>query len=186
MNCPGKPVLTEKGHRENNVWVWGKVNWIKCKRCSMYHSNRILPQDYLDGDWGVGVYTKTKVGIVLVRNGYVFMTETYHTSIGFPKGEKEPNESIEACAEREFHEESGTKVKLSDYKHKKITLNIYNVTYIFYVVQANIAIETRPMDTKEITSYGWFNARNIRNISNISNVSRIVLGLIFNHLDVFK
>lgn len=181
--CPGKPKLISKGYKINNRWVWDSVSWKKCKYCKMWHSNRAQPTEYLAGDWGVDIQKKIKVGIILIRKNEVFMTETYHTSIGFPKGEKENNESIQQCAEREFYEESGKKIKINDYKYKKISLNVYKVTYIFFVINTEcFNINTHPKDTKEITSYGWFNIKQVRYISNISNVSRIVLGLYIKHL----
>lgn len=184
MLCKGKPILNSKGHRINDRWKWDKVIWNKCNVCNMWHSNRSVSPEYLDGDWGVSIQKKTKVGILLIKNDLAYMTETYHTSIGFPKGEKENGETIEECAEREFYEETGTKIKINKYKYKKIKLNIYNVLYIFYVIIVNeFDIITHPKDTKEVTSYGWFNIHKIRFLDNVSNVSKIVLCLYKNHLN---
>ena len=185
--CPGKPKLVSKGRLVNDRWVWDPVQWVRCRYCKMWHSNREFPAEYLAGDWGMDVQDKTKVGVMLIKNNEIFMTETYHTSIGFPKGEKEPNETIKQCAEREFYEESGKRIRVDDYNYKIIRMNVYRVTYVFFVIRTNdFVIDTHPKDTKEVTSYGWFNVRKIKYLDRISNISRIVIGLYVNQLSYLK
>jgi 8-oxo-dGTP pyrophosphatase MutT (NUDIX family) len=182
-NCKGKPLLTSIGYILNERWIWNPVKWTHCLICKLWHSNRAYPKDYLDCDWGSDIQDKTKAGILLIKNDKIFMTETYHTHMGFPKGEKEPYESVEECAEREFYEETGTKINLNDYNYTIIKINVYKVTYVFYVIRdENVSINTHPKDTKEITSYGWVGIKRIKYIHNISNISRIIIGLYTKHV----
>ena len=182
MSCTGKPTLTSIGYLLDERWIWNPVKWVKCNQCTLWHSNRVFPKEYLDCEWGTDIQNKIKAGILLIKNDEIFMTETYHTHIGFPKGEKEPNETIKECAEREFYEETGTKIQIDKYDFKIVKINVYKVTYIFYVINDyNFTIHTHPKDTKEITSYGWVCIKRIKYLHNISNISRIILKLYTDH-----
>jgi 8-oxo-dGTP pyrophosphatase MutT (NUDIX family) len=179
--CTGKPLLTSSGQCLNGKWKWDPVVWVKCKICNLHHSNRIFPKEFLDCEWGLS-QVKTKAGIILIKNNEIFMTETYHTHLGFPKGEKEPNETIKECAEREFYEETGTYINISHYNYKIIKMNIYSVLYVFYVIICNdISLNTLPIDTKEITSFGWLSIDRIKYLKLVSNISKIIIGIYLNH-----
>lgn len=181
--CPGKPPLVSSGHLLNKKWIWDEVEWNKCNVCSLWHSNRLIPIGYLNCDWGVDIQDKIKSGIMLINDrNDIFMTETYHTHIGFPKGEKEPTETIKDCAEREFYEETGTRFIINDHDFKVLKMNVYKVSYVFYVIKTTSDIHTKPTDTKEVTSYGWVNIEQVKYIRKVSTISKIILDLYLTHI----
>ena len=156
---------TASGIKIKNKWNWEKVIWEKCDNCNLYHSNRIIPNEYFDREWDTTTLTRYKVGIILLRSDQnVLITESYNNCYGFPKGEKEPNESIQECAKREFKEETGMcidHIKLDDCK--KLTTNIENINYVFFVVRVSnfFKLEKYPIDDVEITSFGWKNIEDL-------------------------
>ncbi len=143
----------------NNKWHWQDVRWKKC-HCGLWHSNRFIPPKFWQQKWNVQENCdRKKVGVILVRNKtHIWVTQSYHNCYGFPKGEKEINETVEECAKREFLEETGCsieKVKLSDCI--VIKTMIENIQYIFYIIHVPSTFElvTFPIDDVEITSCGW-------------------------------
>lgn len=165
------------GSRVNNIWFWKKVKWKYCDHCNMHHSNRKIPNTYLNDDWKMYDFTKIKVGVILVKENKLWMIESYNKCFGFPKGEKENNETEIECARREFYEETGTRITITE-NNRKIIKTFDNVTYIFYVVNVNKDFEifTFPKDDIEITSFGWVDIRNAKKL-NLSHISKKVLYL---------
>jgi 8-oxo-dGTP pyrophosphatase MutT (NUDIX family) len=141
-------------------WIWENVKWEKCC-CGLWHSNRFIPSEFWNQSWNNNNdENRKKVGIILTRDkSEIWITQSYHNCYGFPKGEKEPFESVEECAKREFKEETGCSVdKLDLSKTIAIRTAIENIQYIFYIIHVpkTFELSTFPIDNVEITSCGWF------------------------------
>jgi 8-oxo-dGTP pyrophosphatase MutT (NUDIX family) len=153
------------GWCSDGQWVWKNVNWVKCD-CGLWHSNRYIPRYYWKQYQNVPKKTnRKKAGVIVVRNfSEVWITQSYHQCYGFPKGEKEPDESIEECAKREFYEETGHNIDNIELdKCSKVSVYILDVEYIFFIlnVDSDFNIKTFPLDDVEITSCGWVKLRDI-------------------------
>lgn len=179
MNCR-KPYGRASGLCDTNgLWNWKNVEWVKC-HCGLWHSNRFIPRDFWQQKWEVKTKDRTKAGVMLIRdNTQLWVTQSYHKCFGFPKGEKESDETIEECAKREFLEETGYSIddmNLSDY----IATNIENIQYIFYIIHVpkSFELSTFPVDDVEITSCGWINMKCIENMNLSKAIKRI--------LEIFK
>jgi 8-oxo-dGTP pyrophosphatase MutT (NUDIX family) len=86
------------------------------------------------------------------------MTQSYNRCYGFPKGEKEVDESLEECAKREFYEETGMNIMGMDLsKFKCVNIFIENVEYVYYIIHvpSSFVVNSLPYDDVEITSFGW-------------------------------
>lgn len=121
---------------------------------------------------------RKKVGVILIRNNSeIWVTQCYNKCYGFPKGEREPLETIEETARREFLEETGMSIGEVDLKKCK-TVNVYieNVEYIYYIVHVPREFEcySFPRDDVEITSFGWVSLEMLRSL-NLSRVVKIIL-----------
>lgn len=181
MTCKFKPCKTAGGtliDPENHIWNWEPVTWTFCPHCKLKHNNRLIPERYWEREWLTTSDKREKVGIMLIKNGkYVWLTESYHRCYGFPKGEREKNETREECAKREFQEETGCyKLKgMNLEKFSKIQTAIENITYIFYVVHvgSNFDIENVPEDDVEISSFGWMELEKIGNLKLSKAIRRI-------------
>lgn len=113
---------------------------------------------------------------MLHKKNQIFITESYNSCYGFPKGEKEHNETVEQCAKREFFEETGYNIENTDLSNYKILkTNIENITYIFYVIKVgeNFDLNTFPIDDVEITSFGWKRINEIKNLKLSKAVKKI-------------
>jgi len=137
-----------------------KVNWGKCW-CGLYHSNRVLPSTYWSKYSNNTVEpVKYNCGIILRRVDEVFVVQSYNNYYGFPKGSvKHKTEDFKICALREFYEETGHILDLGKHTYKQIMLknDSTKVKYIFFVVTVHpsFEIDSVPIDTMEITSFGW-------------------------------
>jgi 8-oxo-dGTP pyrophosphatase MutT (NUDIX family) len=156
---------TASGKKIKNIWEWDEVTWEKCNICNLYHSNRKIPQEYWNREWGVSTQTRYKVGIILLRSDQnVLITESYNNCYGFPKGEKDFGESIHDCAKREFKEETGESIDFIDLnKCDEVVTSIENINYVFYVVRVSnfFKLDKFPVDDVEITSFGWININDL-------------------------
>jgi|688.fasta_scaffold01586_28 8-oxo-dGTP pyrophosphatase MutT (NUDIX family) len=181
MTCRKKPDRVSSGIQIDNkkhIWKWNSVKWTECKYCGFFHSDRQIPDSYWDREWITAPYHREKVGIVLVKNNtHLWVTESYHNCYGFPKGEKEENESITDCAKREFYEETGNdsikNINLD--KCMKLSTSIENITYIFFVVHVpkSFEISQKPIDDVEITSFGWKHIRDVGKLKLSKAIRRI-------------
>jgi 8-oxo-dGTP pyrophosphatase MutT (NUDIX family) len=165
-------------HKPN--FTWEPAKWIKCEKCSLWHSNREIPKGYLtSGKWKVRKGSRKKVGIILIRERpegkQIWMIQSYNNCFGFPKGEKEVDESESECAIREFREETGWNINIDLGKRKYLTHKIENILYMFYIVhmKPDFDITTVPEDDVEITTFGWCNVNNIPNLK-LSKVGRVI------------
>lgn len=172
-----KPYGKASGYKKLGEWHWQCVSWVKC-HCGLWHSNRFIPPEFWEQEWiRPTVMNRKKVGIILIKDKrYLWVTQSYHKCYGFPKGEKEPNESIEDCAKREFKEETGCsidKVKLSDCV--VIRTGIEDIQYIFYCihVDSNFDLFTFPVDDVEITSCGWVDIDSVGNLKLSKAIRRV-------------
>lgn len=158
-----RPKRTSGGFQVGKYWLWGDIKWFKCS-CGMKHSNRYIPKQY----WDQYVETdkpKSVSGVILVKhiNGvkYFWMIQSYHHLFGFPKGKLEDGESPKEAAKREFFEETGTEIDLSDSLELRMTTG--NRILVFYVVNvdSDFNIYTEPIYNHEITSFGWVKEKNL-------------------------
>lgn len=165
----------ESEHKPN--YTWEPARWVICEKCGMHHSNREIPKGYMtSGNWKVRKGPRKKVGIILVRNHKeVWMIQSYGNCFGFPKGEKEDNETEAECAVREFREETGWNLNVDLKKSKYLTHKIENILYMFYVVHVGreFDITTLPEDDVEITTFGWCKLTEIPNLK-LSKVGRVI------------
>lgn len=151
-----------------------KVDWNKCW-CGMYHSNRVVPPEY----WSKYVGTSTvkyNCGIILRRNEELFVVQSYNNYYGFPKGSiKHKYEKFTECALREFYEETGYMLDLCKYKVdvKSFRNDSTRVKYFFFIVTVpdDFDIDTKPIDSMEITSFGWKCKSELLNNMKISKVT---------------
>jgi len=179
MLCRRKPFKSADGYlidEQNYTWKWKKVEWVKCNKCRLYHSNRKIPEYFFEREWSIISDPRKKVGILLIRGCYIWLIESYHRCYGFPKGEKDSHETIEECAKREFYEETGTSIQSVNLsKCLKLETNIENINYIFFVLNVNktFNIKTYPVDDVEITSFGWKHMNEIPKLKLSKAVRRI-------------
>jgi 8-oxo-dGTP pyrophosphatase MutT (NUDIX family) len=159
------------------AWKWKDVIWMKCK-CGLWHSNRIIPNSFWNQKWEKrNAIKRQKVGVILVRNKKeIWVTQSYNKCYGFPKGEKEENETIEECAKREFKEETGfniDKINLND--QIVISTKIENILYIFYIIHVprSFELDSFPLDDVEITSCGWVGINEILTLKLSKAIKRI-------------
>lgn len=150
---------------DTNIWNWKKPKWKRC-HCGMWHSNRYIPRHFWTQNWEIKSTKRQKVGVILVRDKKeLWMTQSYHGYYGFPKGEKEQEETVENCAKREFKEETGCSI--DNYTLKKCMVIKTglgeNIQYIFYIIHVPREFElyTFPEDDVEITSFGWVRIEDI-------------------------
>ena len=137
----------------------------------MYHSNRIIPENYWKKYNNFTTRTvKHNCGIILKKqSNHFFVVQTYNNYYGFPKGSVKDNyEQFRDCAVREFYEETGYLLDLSEFETEQLVIknDRTKVTYVFFVVHVpeTFDIPTRPVDDVEITSYGWAHGKKIRNL----------------------
>lgn len=167
------------GYQLDDKWSWDKAVWRQC-HCGLWHSNRYIPKKYWDQEWIVNKNRK-KAGIIVIRDNHeVWITQSYHKCFGFPKGEKEKNESIEECAKREFFEETGFNIDHIDLnKCKLVNTYIEDVEYIFYIfhVSDEFEIDSCPIDDVEITSYGWYPLNKLLNLKLSKAIRKISVSI---------
>ena len=79
----------------------------------------------------------------------------------FPGGKIEPGESLEECVHREIREELGIEIAVNDrlitiehaYTHFKVTLNVFNCTYLSGTPQPIECDEVKWVTLEDIDSY---------------------------------
>ena len=171
-----KPYGRASGFLKENKWKWQKPQWTKC-HCGLWHSNRYIPRSYWNQNWEVKTHKRKKVGVILVRDKKeLWITQSYHNCYGFPKGEKEQEETVEECAKREFKEETGCSIdNLTLSNHMVIRTGMENIQYIFYIVHVpeTFELSSFPIDDVEITSCGWVNIKIVGNLKLSKAVRRI-------------
>ena len=192
MTCRKKPEKNAGGvqvDKLNHKWEWEKVTWKKCNHCGFYHSNRFIPDEFWEREWVITEKFREKVGVILLRgNQQMWITESYHNCYGFPKGEKERDETLENCAKREFKEETGHSIdNINLNKCLKFTTSIENITYIFYVVHVpfRFDLEHFPEDDVEITSCGWVEVKDVGRLK-LSKAIRKIYNLYIKHITEIK
>lgn len=162
-------------------WVWDPVRWKKCTRCAMWHSNRFIPPEFWRQDWGTRSPTEErfKAGIIVLRGNSVWMTQSYNSCYGFPKGEKERDETVETCAKREFLEETGCAFNCELDQCVSLRTQIENITYVFFVARVPLSFEmsTFPIDDIEITSCGWVDLGDVHKLKLSKAVRRVLCTL---------
>jgi len=150
------------GRKVRNHFHWDRVTWTKCS-CGLYHSNRDIPPEFWKRKWKKKK-KREKVGIMIIKNNYIWVTQSYNKCFGFPKGEKEHGETDEDTCIREFKEETGSIIDKKFLKDsQKIVIKVRDIKYTFFVlfVKNDFSINTTPEDDVEITSFGWKNINNI-------------------------
>tara|TARA_B110000211_G_scaffold227382_1_gene282154 strand:- start:551 stop:997 length:447 start_codon:yes stop_codon:yes gene_type:complete len=144
----------------------------------MWHSNRFIPKEFWNQDWGIVNIRRKKVGIIMIKgNSEVLVTQSYHRCYGFPKGEKEKNESVEECAKREFLEEIGMNINKINLKNlKQVRTMIEDVEYIYFIIHVpkDFELLTFPIDDVEITSFGWKRINQLRFL-NLSKAVKMII-----------
>ena len=101
---------------------------------------------------------KHRAGIVLMNrnNELLLVQNVLNLKWSFPKGCIESNESIEECAKREFHEETGN--ILTDKESYIFSFNCNDCKYFVYLTSRNKSeFNLDIFDRKEIKSVQWFN-----------------------------
>ena len=159
------PPGTATGYTEDREnFKWETVEWGKCP-CGLWHSNRVIPDSFWNKKWTGKKKQREKVGVILFKdNRELWVTQSYNNCFGFPKGEKESDETPIVGAAREFYEETGTKIQIETLKKcKKINAKIRDIFYTFYIwnVPKSFELTTYPLDDVEITSCGWIDISNI-------------------------
>jgi A/G-specific adenine glycosylase len=79
----------------------------------------------------------------------------------FPGGKVEPGETIEACIQREIHEELGIEISVGDrlivvdhaYSHFRVTLNVHHCSHVSGEPQAIECDEVRWVALAELDQY---------------------------------
>jgi 8-oxo-dGTP pyrophosphatase MutT (NUDIX family) len=153
-------------------WLWEKADWTRC-RCGLFHSNRVIPNDYWNKWSSTPLYpkkTRYVNGIILSKGDKIFTTQSYSNLFGFPKGNSEENEFPIVGALREFKEETGTDLE-QVFPFKDFTAcpqitwfnSISKVHYHFFIINLYewFDIRTTPKDDIEITSFGWISVSDI-------------------------
>ena len=168
-------------------WMWDKVDWSKCGVCGMFHSNRLIPDEYWTKNWNIEP-KKNTAGVVLIKtvriNGInvdkFWMVQSYHNSYGFPKGKVEKNESSKQAAEREFYEETGTTINLDKCMEMRQTTTKTDKVISFFIkrVPSTYNITTVPKSDHEITSFGWVNDYNLK-YTKLNKVSQDIIDLMY-------
>lgn len=74
-----------------------------------------------------------------------------------PKGHIEKNETYEACARREFEEETG--IKINDFTLKNDIAKLRVGIYYFYEAEEEYVLN--PRDNFEVISSGWFSLKDM-------------------------
>ena len=174
------------GQKVKNHFHWDKVTWRKCS-CGLYHSNREIPSEFWKRKWKKKK-KREKVGIMIVKNDYIWVTQSYNKCFGFPKGEKEQGESDKDTCIREFKEETGGTIDEKSLKDaEKICIKVRDIKYTFFVlfVDNYFNINTTPEDDVEITSFGWKKLDEIYNL-HLSKAIKKTLKVFFNTLYLKK
>jgi 8-oxo-dGTP pyrophosphatase MutT (NUDIX family) len=147
------------GSFDGEKWVWEKVNWKKFG--SIWNSNRHIPKEFWKQFENVDLSEeiKSRAGVVMVRmkkEPEFFMVCSYWNHFGFPKGTPDEGENPKKAAEREFYEETGTKIDLSNNPLELIVCEADRI-FNFYLVKVpeDFEIETKPISDHEITAFGW-------------------------------
>ena len=159
-----KPKGFKSGLKICQHWLWEPADWINCSVCGMYHSNRDIPEEFWNREWSKDDKKVQKAGIIFVRGDEVLVTQSYHNLFGFPKGNSNLGESPSQCAKREFKEETGIDINVNLSECEKI---VYKNKYTFFVVRVsnNFEISTTPLDSAEITTFGWYSVHRIKDLN---------------------
>lgn len=183
MHCNNTPARTSGGiclphggETKSEDWVWDPVEWSKCETCKMFHSNRMIPDEYWNRNWKIEP-KKNTAGVILIKTVVInganvdmfWMVQSYHNSYGFPKGKMEKGETSKQAAEREFYEETGTVINLDKCMEMRQTITSMRkntkkiISFFVKRVPVDFDITTFPKSDHEITSFGWVSdTKNIR------------------------
>lgn len=145
-------------------WVWEPVSW-RVGGDGLYYSNRVISKEFWKQNWDKPE-TNCRAGVVMVKYDkkgdlYFWVVQNYHNLFGFPKGRAEGKETARECAEREFYEETGTRISLE----KSIQLSHYQggdeLHFFVVMVDEDFDIEKKPISDHEVTAFGWINSKNL-------------------------
>lgn len=170
---------TGKYDKVNNEFNWEPVTWRKDPRTGLFHSNRKYPKRFWRCRWDKK--PKDIAGVILLKkskkdpSGYeIFIVQCYNDKWGFPKGKLNGNESFLEGAQREFYEESGTRLDLSDSlgtikivdnRHKR------NIVFYLHIVKDDFRINSTPLADVEITAFGWLGFSRLEHFK-LSNLAK--------------
>lgn len=161
------------GYQNNQgEWIWYPVKWSYTETVFFkgYVSNRKYPIEFLKQKFKDNKKWKKvpRAGIILIKdNSSVFLVQSYRDKFGFPKGGVNHNESPINAAMREFKEETGTSIQLTD-SDQCIQLKMYQKLYTYFIkhVPSDFKMNTFPKDDVEITSCGWVDIKYLNDTSN--------------------
>lgn len=173
------------------------VKWTKLSPTttlvSGWKSNRSYTSDFMKGLYERRKQQKKRrgAGVVLLKEinedeYHIFLVKSYNNKWGVPKGGIKDGETEQEAAEREFSEETGTCVDLTDCE--KVTLKSNGKTYYYFkkFVDSDFKIKTRPIDDIEITHYGWYKLYEISDktqnfwMDELNNLTRDIICNIYN------
>jgi ADP-ribose pyrophosphatase YjhB (NUDIX family) len=174
MNMCTVPYGFATGHiSDNKKWVWEQASWSWCPKCSIYHSNRHVPDAFWHRTWAPHIGKRRTSGVIIVRGDSILLVQSYGDKYGFPKGSVEEGETSMAAAERELLEETGLKIDLSS-KRKIVDESKYKLIEFFIVMDGpELIIENLPKYTQEISSIGYVPMSEINSLSLNSNTKYI-------------
>jgi 8-oxo-dGTP pyrophosphatase MutT (NUDIX family) len=100
----------------------------------------------------------SKAGVILLNESATQMlvvmnheaVEAGDNKLGLPKGHRNPNEQLYACASRELKEETGIMIRI----HPKDPCVVVSDT-AYFILKVFKHIDTNPQDSKEIHSSTW-------------------------------
>ena len=164
--------------KKNEEWVWDPVDW-KRNFNGIYYSNRIIPDEFWNQNWKKGP-RRDSAGVILVRKTRrgpeFFLVQCYNNCFGFPKGKLEKGESFKDTAQREYFEETGSKINIEDSLELKIYKRNNTLTFFVISVPEDYDITTKPLATHEITAFGWVNYQNLKRIK-LSGMTKEIFNL---------
>lgn len=170
---------------KSKEWIWDKVSWYQSPETGFYYSNRQIPSNYFKKHFWKGHVDKKNrniAGIILLRkpkignqkeNYEVLLVQCYNNKFGFPKGKCDENEEYKDAAMREFKEETGTELTISNNAHQIKLVHRPNKRIIFYVmfVNSDFEINTFPLADVEITAFGWIKLKDLH-LLELSNLTK--------------
>jgi ADP-ribose pyrophosphatase YjhB (NUDIX family) len=149
------------GVKTNGVWDWEKPRWENCD-CGMCHSNRKIPSAFWKQDWDKRKGGKNSAGFLLWKASdlgevKIFLVQSYGNFFGIPKGHLDPGETFFEGALREFQEETGKLLDVSERECFEIRKTIGNDRTSIYSVRVPwyFEIRTTPQSDVEISSFGF-------------------------------
>ena len=119
---------------------------------------------------GAIIYDRINDAIIIVKGNQDIYS--------FPKGHKKTIETMEECAAREIHEETGLIIPVDVFKNCK-AINIYE--YVYYIIFMDDGANTYKtfdvVDHREINSCNWYTISEILTIFHHCNqgVKKIIM-----------